>query len=242
MVYDFDLKDVAPIIQGLLISKSQEYKPIQPLPLLTEQPIEQPPQEQRGRTEMVNAAMENAMPQAPNPYALNVKRDIVQAKKAYDDATTDEQRTAAQSQANFLRDIASTAGIDLSGYGSDDSYADAYKNLYSQQAQDIMAALQGQYSKNSKQYYNDKYLEGIMRGYSPRQSRKVAEALTGDYQADRAQYLDGLLNSYGRDGLVKNEYGNQFIGELAGEDPQLASFYAQIYPNAKEAFNRYNTL
>ena len=81
-----------------------------------------------------------------------------------------------------------------------------------------------------------------MRVYSPRQSRKVAEALTGNYKSDRAQYLDGLLNSYGRDGLVTNEYGNQIIGMLAHEDPMLASFYAGIYPNAKDAFSRYNTL
>ena len=242
MVYDFDLKTVAPIIQGLLTTPPQENKPIQPLPLLTEQPVisEQPPPEvpeQRSGTEMVNAAMENAIPQAPNPYAVNIQRGIVQAKQNYGNAKNDDERATAQSQAALLRDIASAAGINLSGYGADDSYGDAYKNLASQEARDIMGALQGQYTRNSGQYYNDKFLEGIMRGLSPRKSRKVAEALTGDYQADRVQYLDGLLNSYGRDGLVMNEYGNQILGMMAHEDPMLASLYTGIYPNAKEAYN-----
>lgn len=52
------------------------------------------------------------------------------------------------------------------------------------------------------------------------------------------RFLDGVLNSYGRNGLITNEAGNQIIGALLGEDPNLASFYAQIYPNAKEQFTR----
>ena len=245
MVYDFSPEAVMPIIQGLLTQPPQEKKPAPLLSLLTEQPAiseQPPPQEELGGTEMVNRAVADAIPQAPNPYALNLKRNIVQAKNNYDNAQTDEQRAAAQAQANFSRDMANTTGIDLSGYGADVSLADAYKNLYSQQAQDLMAALQGQYARNSERYYTDKFLEGIELGMSPRRARKAAELLTGNYKSDRAQYLDGLLNSYGRDGLVTNEYGNQIIGELAHEDPLLASFYAGIYPNAKDAFSRYNAL
>ncbi|MBQ3451694.1 MAG: hypothetical protein IJG32_05480, partial [Selenomonadaceae bacterium] len=145
-------------------------------------------------------------------------------------------------QANYLRDVANAAGIDVSGYGADVSLADATKNLASQRARDIMAAMQGYYSRNSEQYYNDEYFRGIERGLSPRKAQKVAEALKGNYQAERVNYLDGLLNSYGRDGLVMNDYGNSAIADLISEDPQRASFYATIYPNAKEAFTRYNAL
>lgn len=234
-----------PIIQGLLTQPPQETKPAPLLSLLTEQPAvseQPPPQEELGGTEMVNRAVAAAIPQAPNPYALNLKRDIVQAKNSYDNAQTDEQRAAAQAQANFSRGLANAAGIDLDGYGADVSYSDAYRNLYTQKAQDLMAALQGQYARNSERYYTDKFLEGIELGMSPRRARKAAELLTGNYKSDRAQYLDGLLNSYGRDGLVTNEYGNQIIGMLAHEDPMLANFYAGIYPNAKDAFSRYNAL
>lgn len=253
MAYVFDMETSAPeihgLIQGLLAPEPQEDKPIQPLPLLTEQPVipEQPPPEppeQRGGTAMVNAAMEkgNVAPQTPNPYALSMKRDIVQAKKNYSDAKTDEQRTAAQYQANFLRDVANAAGIDLRGYGSDVSPEDAYKNLVSQQARDIMEGTQRYYAMNSDRYRDKIFDEAIARGLSPRRANKLADSQAKRYQADRVQYLDGLLNSYGREGLVMTEYGNQILGELAHEDPMLASLYAGIYPNAKEAFSRYNTL
>lgn len=244
MTYDFSPEAVMPIIQGLLTSEPREERP---LPLLTEQPVisEQPPpesQEQIGGAEMVNKAVASAIPQTPNPYALNMKRDILKAKENYGAAKTDEQRATAQAQAGLLRDIAQAAGIDLSGYGAEDSYADAYKNFYTQQTKDLMEAMTGQYSRNSRQYYNDAYIHSLQNGYSPRKAKMIADMVTGEYQEDRTQYLTGLLNSYGRDGLITNEYGNQFIGALADEGSPLANFYATIYPNAKEAYNRYNTL
>ena len=242
MVYNFDLKTVAPIIQGLLTPEPQEDKPIQPLPLLTEQPVISEQPEQRGGTAMVNAAMENAIPQAPNSFQTELRRGLLLSKNDYANAKDDAARQAAHNKAELYRNQATAAGLDLSDYGSDVSLADATKNLASQQARDIMGAMQGYYSKNSGQYYNDKYFKGIELGLSPRRARKAAKALTDNYQADRVQYLDGLLNSYGRDGLVMNEYGNQILGMMAHEDPMLASFYAGIYPNAKDAFSRYNTL
>ena len=251
MVYDFnfkpDFRRVAPIIQGLLSQELQEDKPAQPLSLLTEKPVisEQPPPEppeQRGGTAMVNAAMENIIPQAPNPYTLGIRSDMVQAKNAYNTAKTDAERAAVQAQAALLQDIAKAANIDISGYGSDVSLEDAYKNLVSQQARDIMEGTQRYYAMNSDRYRDKIFDEAIARGLSPRRANKLADSQARRYQSDRVQYLDGLLNSYGRDGLIMNEYGNQILGMLAHEDPMLAGFYAGIYPNAKEAFARYNTL
>lgn len=76
MAYDFDM----PIIRNLL--RLQEDKSVQPLPLLSEQSAisEQPPQEpqeQIGGTDMVNKAVASAIPQAPNPYALNIQRGLL---------------------------------------------------------------------------------------------------------------------------------------------------------------------
>ena len=240
MAYDFD---VAKFIPNFLLPK--EEPPVQPLQLL---PVQTPPPEQPALQEqvdgknLVNSAIAAAIPKAPNPYQLEIQRGLLAQKQAFNDAENAEQQAAAQAQANYLRDVANAAGIDVSGYGADVSLADAYKNLDSQRARDIMAAMQGYYSKNSEQYYNDEYFRGIERGLSPRKAQKVAEALKGNYQAERVNYLDGLLNSYGRDGLVMNDYGNSAIADLISEDPQRASFYATIYPNAKEAFTRYNAL
>ncbi|MBQ3452532.1 MAG: hypothetical protein IJG32_09725, partial [Selenomonadaceae bacterium] len=234
MAYNFD---VAKFIPNFLLPKDEP--PVQPLQLL---PVQTPPPEQPALQEqvdgknLVNSAIAAAIPKAPNPYQLEIQRGLLAQKQAFNDAKTAEQQAAAQTQANYLRDVANAAGIDVSGYGADVSLADAYKNLDSQKARDIMAAMQGYYSRNSEQYYNDEYFRGIERGLSPRKAQKVAEALKGNYQAERVNYLDGLLNSYGRDGLVVNDYGNSAIADLISEDPQRASFYATIYPNVKEAY------
>lgn len=71
---------------------------------------------------------------------------------------------------------------------------------------------------------------------------KPQDAAAREYQAQRVAYLDGLYNSYGRDGLVTNPLGNETILQLAGENPTAANFYAQIYPNAKQTYERQNKL
>lgn len=43
-------------------------------------------------------------------------------------------------------------------------------------------------------------------------------------------------NTGGRDGLVTNDLGNQLLATLGMENPTLANFYANVYPNAKEDY------
>ena len=257
MAYDFDLRTVAPIVQDLLTRRALEEQAVagEPKPLLSllsnpEQsaPAEQPPpqpqqspqtqqQEPLDGKQMIDVSMAKALdiPQAPNPYALNVQRGLLAQKQAYADAQTDAGRSAAHSRAELLRNKANAAGIDISGYGSDVSLGDAVNNLASQEARDIMGALQGYYSGDSGQYYTDKYLQGIEMGMSPRRARKAAEVLAGNYKADRMQYLDGLLNSYGR---ADTALANQIIASMIPEAPALAQFYALTNPSP---LNEYNT-
>lgn len=255
VAYDFEM----PIIQGLLARRALEAQAAaeEPKPLLSllsnpEQPApaeQSPPQPQQSPTpqpqpqepldgkQMIDVSMAKALdiPQAPNPYALNVQRGLLTQKQAYADAKTDADRATAHSAAELLRNKANAAGIDVSGYGSGVSLGDAVNNLASQEARDIMGALQGYYSRDSGQYYNDEYWRGIERGLSPRKAQKVAEALTGSYKADRVQYLDGLLNSYGRDDTA---LANQIIASMIPESPAIAQFYALTNPNP---LNEYNT-
>lgn len=191
---------------------------------------------------MVDRAMEPAVSPAPNSYERQLQRAIVEQKQAYADAQTDAARQQASSMAEFLRSQGSAGGMDLSGYGSDVSLADAYKNLYSQQAQEIMGALQGQYSMNSNKYYTKTYNDLRKQGYSVGRSKRVAGNMAREYQANRVAYLNGVYNSYGHDGLVTNNIGNQIVGMLSMENPTLANFYATIYPNAKDAYKQQNTL
>lgn len=251
MAYDFN---ISPLIQGLLDTRRQleaqavadEQKPLlsllstpaQPAPVEQSQQQSSPqPQEPLDGRQMIDVSMAKALdiPQAPNPYALNVQRGLLAQKQAYADAKTDAGRATAHSTAEILRNKANAAGIDVSGYGSDVSLGDAVNNLASQEARDIMGALQGYYSRDSGQYYNDEYWRGIERGLSPRKAQKVAEALTSSYKADRVNYLDGLLNSYGR---ADTALANQILASMIPESPALAQFYALTNPNP---LNEYNT-
>ena len=251
MAYDFSM----PIIQGLLARRALEEQAAteEPKPLLsllsnpeqTAPAAQSPPQPQQSPQsqepldgkQMIDVSMANALdiPQAPNSYALNVQRGLLTQKQAYADAKTDAEKAKAHSTAEILRNKANAAGIDVSGYGSDVSLGDAVNNLASQEARDIMGALQGYYSRDSGQYYNDEYWRGIERGLSPRKAQKVAEALTGSYKADRVNYLDGLLNSYGR---ADTALANQILASMIPESPALAQFYTLTNPTP---LNEYNT-
>lgn len=187
----------------------------------------------------------------PNPLERDFQQQLLAAKQNYADADALAQSSGvnandirdAQSQAaELLRFQGNAAGLNMNGYGSDVSFEDAYKNLASQRAREITQALQGQYSMNSDQYYERKYDEALMRGLSRNQAKRLAGAQAREYQANRVAYLQGAYNSYGRDGRVTNDYGNQFLAMMAMENPTLANFYAQVYPNQKEAFTRDNQL
>lgn len=239
MAYEFDM----PYLRGLL-AKAKELEDEQQSQVLgalsnNNQPE---PQEQIGGKEMVDRAMEPVVSPTPNSYERQLQRAIVEQKQAYADAQTDAARQQASSMAEFLRSQGNAGGMDLSGYGSDVSLADAYKNLYSQQAREIMGALQGQYSMNSNQYYEQQYARALVQGLSRKDAKAVAGKQAREYQANRVAYLNGVYNSYGHDGLVTNDIGNQIIGMMSMENPSLANFYATIYPNAKDAYRQQNEL
>lgn len=256
MPYEISPENSMSFLNGLLLRKKQEedeakqtlnqlmtpqQQPAeQPVPTEQSAPLEQP--EQRGGTAMVNSFMENAFRPAPNPYAIGLQRGVTVQKQAYGDAQDDAGRQMAASTAELLRNKAAAAGIDMSGYGSDVSYNDAYNNLASREAQDIMEALQGRYAMGSDQYYERQYEKARWSGLSVNQAKRLAGAQAREYQANRVAYLQGAYNSYGHDGRVTNDYGNMFLGMMAQENPTLANFYAQVYPNQKEAYIRDNQI
>ena len=245
MAYEF----TAPNMLGLLgrTPYDEERRRMAQL-MATEQP---PVQTQTGAKQqepldgkgMINAAVAPAvMPQAPNTYGRDLAQEIITAKENYNAATKPEERTAANAQADFVRNVANAAGIDLSGYGAGVSLQDAYRNFASSEARDIMEALQGAYSMNSNQYYERKFDEALMRGLPRGRAQRLASAQAREYQANRVAYLDGVYNSYGHDGLVTTKVGNQILAALGMENPTLANFYANVYPNAQDAYARQNAL
>lgn len=235
------------------------------------QPEQQTPEKIPSGTDIGNIATaqglaaQNQQMNPPNPYTHQLLGDILETKQiwgaAQDIANNPEDvakllgvdaeklkgnaakiQDLAHKRAELIRNTANSAGIDLSDVGEGVTLEDATRNLASRQSRDIIAALQGQYSLTSDQFYQKKFEDAIRSGLSARQARNLAGNLVREYQAQRVAYLDGVYNTYGRDGLVTNEYGNQFIAAMASENPTLANFYAQIYPNATNEYNRASQL
>ena len=232
-----------PYVNGLLAKQEEEDEREKLLAQLGGQqqpPVEQP--EQRDGKDMVNAAVENAIRPAPNPLEIASQNNVIAQKQAYADAKDDAGRQMAASMADALRNTATAAGIDMSGYGSDVSLQDAQRNLASRQAQDIMEALQGQYAQSSDRYFEKEYTRALAKGYSDEDAKDIAGQKARRYQADRVAYLRGAYNSYGHDGRVTNNYGNMFLEMMASENPTLANFYAQVYPNQRDAYSQENQI
>lgn len=254
--------DVLSMIQGLLGNLEQNRNRN-----LEQQPAQPEQQEQAGGKEMVDRAIEQSIPrQAPNPYQIGNLRNILEAKTAWQDADALAQNPSAYAKANGLTDDTvqalaavqkqnaqsaadqsryklNAAGLGTNGYSAnDDTLEDVQRNLASREAQDLTEAMQGAYSMNSDQYYEKKYEEAIMRGLSHRRAKRLAGSQAREYQANRVAYLDGLYNSYGREGRVTNDIGNQILGMVAMENPMLANFYSAVYPNQRDAYTRDNQI
>lgn len=171
-------------------------------------------------------------------YADNILRQ----KIAYNTAQNDAQRQAASMNANMLRQAAQGAGMDLSGYGSDVSLQDAMQNLQTNDARALVEMFQGKYSKSSDQFFNDKWNELIKSGMPVGRAQRAAGELARQYQGERVSYLNGMLHGYGFDGRVVTPVGQQIIGELASENPQLANMYLNANPGQKDAYNTDNQM
>lgn len=163
-------------------------------------------------------------------------------KIAYDAAQNDAQRQAASMGANMLRQAAQGAGMDLSGYGSDVSLQDAMQNLQTNDARALVEMFQGKYSKSSDQFFNDKWNELIKSGMPVGRAQRAAGELARQYQGERVSYLNGMLHGYGFDGRVVTPVGQQIVGQLAAESPQLANMYLNANPGQKDAYNTDNQM
>lgn len=163
--------------------------------------------------------------------------DITAQKMAYAAAQNDAQRQMASINANMLRQAAQGAGMDLSGYGSDISLQDATQNLQTNDARALVEMFQGKYAKSSDQFFEDKWNELIRNGMPVGRAQRAAGELARRYQGERVNYLQGMLQGYGFDGRVVTPVGQQIVGQLAAENPQLANMYLNANPNQKDAYN-----
>lgn len=230
--------------------------------LTNSQPEQQQQEESSGGTRTVNEYMRQALPKPPNPYELGNYRNIYSAKSAWNDANSLYQNPTAYAKAEGLTDEAvqalaaqqmqnahdaaeqsryrlNSAGLSTNGYSAfDDTFEGVQNNLASREAQDIMGALQGAYSMTPDQYYEKEFENGIIDGLSARRAKRLAGARAREYQANRVAYLNGVFNGYGiGDDGTTNNIGTQILGMIAQDNPMLANFYAQVYPNQRDAYN-----
>ncbi len=195
--------------------------------------------------QMIDQAVLSMGQSEADPLRTQLLGKIINEKRKYETAPEgtegDKIRKAANLQATAYRDLFKRMGYDLTGYGEDNSLAEASALLNTERAKNIVDAFQkGAYRKPAEDYYSEQYKDLIRDGLSPRRASKVAGRLAQSYQSERAASLDSLFNSNGLDGLVITPEGNQILAKLAKEDPELANFYLQIYPNAREAYKRAN--
>lgn len=162
--------------------------------------------------------------------------DIMGQKIAYAAAQNDAQRQAASMNADMLRQAVQGAEMDLSGYGSDISLQDAMQNLQTNDARALVEMFQGKYAKSSDQFLEDKWNELIRNGMPVGRAQRAAMELARRYQGERVNYLQGMLQGYGFDGRVVTPIGQQIVGQIAAENPQVANMYLNANPNQKDAY------
>ena len=225
--------------QEQLAQTEQSAQPVQ-------QPAELPDTKQQIDNTVLHAANPQRpsylLPQAPIPLQNQYRQALLAQKIAYDAAQDNAQRQQIHDAAEYIRGIGNAAGMDLSGVGEGVSLQDATRNLQSQQAQELMHMYNGRYSMTTDQFFEMEYDRHRMAGASPEAAQLRASRAAREYRAKRMAYLNGLYNSYGRNGLVTNELGNQILLNLSSDDPTAANFYAQIYPNAKDSYARQNAI
>ena len=239
-------------------------QPAEPKPERTAEPVD-------AKDEINERILSQTRPRATSLPELYAQQGILQSKSLYENAQnianamadqyygaqrnaqdpaqmeyvnqlTQATQQQSNEMANNIRAQMGAAGVDMSQYGSDVSLEDASRRYAGQQMSELMQAITGQYSLSAEEYYDTEFDRQILNGASARNARRRAAKAARKYQADRVGYLNNLYNAYGRDGRVTNELGNQILTWLSQDNPSIASYYAQIYPNARDAYARENKL
>ncbi len=250
-----------------IIPQPQQREVVRTEPQSQPQPKSQPAQpiqtsENQGAA-MVNAATETALRKSGanfsneslNPYAYReISPRLVNLKQLYENAdnpalqrtlglTADQIRERANVSADYYRQLGDTAGYDLSRYGSDVSYSDAYSNLQTEKARAIVDLTQGKYSMPSDQFYDVKYQELRENGLPVGRAQRAAAEFARRYQAERVNYLNDALYGYGYDGRIMTDLGRKIVADLAREGQgEIANMYLNGKANDKEAYAQESAL
>ena len=202
-----------------------------------------------------------------NPLAFKYQKELLNAKNAWntaeDDiklrqqlinqgALTDDQKQGELNKiallkqhqqdlnnaANMTRKTAGTLGIDLTGFGADNTAEESQQYFLNNNAR----AMQGLLNLPSVQSQQKNYYEQMKKaGLSDRLARKAAAQKFDEFRENNVNNLRNGLFNYGvnSDGVI-NEFGVQILGRMANENPYAVETLANLLPNLKNAYNEEN--
>ena len=174
----------------------------------------------------------------------DLANQLIRAKQLYaqaQQAGSQKGMDAAHAAALSIRQSAAAAGIDLSGFGADDTQQDAAQNLQDDYYRGIQNALYSNLDVTSDDYYNRIYQGLRQRGYNEEVSRNEAARRAGIYQAQRMSQLTDALYQYGLSprGSI-NQIGTRLLAMMSDENANKANYYANMFAGPKQdyAFDR----
>ncbi|WP_337543216.1 hypothetical protein, partial [Mitsuokella jalaludinii] len=174
----------------------------------------------------------------------DLANQLIRAKQMYakaQKAGSQQGMDAAHAAALSIRQSAAAAGIDLSGFGADNTQQDAAQNLQDDYYRGIQNALYGNLDVTSDDYYNRIYQGLRQRGYNEEVSRNEAARRAGIYQAQRMSQLTDALYQYGLSprGSI-NQIGTRLLAMMSDENANKANYYANMFAGPKQdyAFDR----
>lgn len=172
--------------------------------------------------------------------ADKIRGDIVQAKYAYDNAMTDNERLLAQLQARNARNLAAQYGLDVSAYGADVPAERAMLAAMNETPQFNADNATSQYASNpmsTQEYWQQLYEEARARGAGRTAAERYATQKAAAYQTGRINDLSAQFVQYGvnPDGSVGN-LGMSILSQLRTEDPDAYTQLLSAYGMPRDVF------
>lgn len=186
------------------------------------------------------AAQNTQAQQHPLDYvSRQLAQQLIAAKQAYAGAQAQNdaagmQRAAAAAQS--VRNTAAANGINLDGYGANNSLQEAAQNFQNDTYRGVNNILN--HDMTSDEYYNQVFNQVKHNGGTDTQARQLARERASVYQAQRVARLSSAFANYGTNanGSVNN-VGVQILAAMGNENPTTANFYANNYGSPKDDYH-----
>lgn len=186
-----------------------------------------------------------------NNNNLGYINEIIAAKNAWGNATTDADRKAAADYATYIRNLAQMNDVDLGQFGDASGLSGEQANLAlgkyvldeAEKAQNKFQAVQdnlkNNYGESSNDHFWRLYDEYRQQGYGDRKAAILAGRETQTYQQDRVSNLRDAINEYGIDnGNILNQFGVNTLAQIAEEDNIMGTAIANGFETPKENYEK----